>query len=155
MWKHTHVHTDEHEHMHRCMLLHKCTAWTIHDPSHKSFDACLIFSFPIFIFVPLHPTVGSLSIDPSDSPSIAVKQWTFHGSVPYCGNSPLYLQPFRNQWSPEFTSPITFPSPFLPLRLPTAEKQHTNNKKRTRKACATKRIYGYVCMATVAQSYQS
>lgn len=67
---HSHVHT--HIHNHACC--------TIHNYSHK-FTPCLIFLFRLYIML-LHTTREPLH-QPSDNPSITVKQWTFHGSIRY------------------------------------------------------------------------
>ena len=139
---------------HRCALTqvtgthaYKCTQ-TIHNTLSR-----LIFWFPFVFLCPCTP-VGTLSHRPGDNPSVAVKQWTFHGSVPRLWKQTAISPTLQKSMIPwvHFTNHILF------TLLTTASPHCWKTKKKgkgKRKACATKRIYGYVCMATVARSYQS
>lgn len=110
--------------------------WTINNKT-CAVPHVVIFKFYLMLF----DTTRKVYYRPSNNIGITGQQLMFSlRSV-----LKLHLLLFRNQWPHRFVSSITSFSPCSPRLVPTAG----------RKACATKRIYGYVCIATVAWSYQS
>lgn len=113
-------------------------AFAVHKHSAEC-SPCLAFLFySRYYFMPLHTSRGLLQ----SNRSITVKQWTFHGSITYCGNKLLYRS-VRKSMLPwvRFTNHLLFA--LHNAQPPICWKMKTKEKK---KKTLRHQAYLWICM---------